>query len=145
MASKILSCLNVRLILILGVLCSSAAALAQERRPAVDPVQEIAADQEVGTLTTFVGHNFSALAPTDLRSPEVVQSERRYLQSQRDLSLVYLLALLAIIPAGVWYAVRSQMRYNRHQGEDGGKLLTLPTAQRDQTQDQDQDHHKKAA
>jgi hypothetical protein len=116
-------------------------AVAQDRHPAVDPVQEIAADQEVGTLTTFVGYNFSALAPTDLRSPEAVQNERRYLQNQRDLSLVYLLALLAIIPAGVVYAVRSQMRYNR-TGQAGGKLLTLPTAKKDQDQDQ---QNKKAA
>ena len=139
MSYKKLSYLSVSLIWLLA-----AGALAQDRRPAVDPVQEIAADQEVGPLTTFVGHNFSALAPTDLRAPEVVQNERRYLQNQKDLSLVYLLALLAIIPAGVWYAVRSQLRFNRHQqgGQDGGKLLTLPQNQKDHDEDQ---QHKKAA
>ena len=115
----------------------------QGRAPAVDPVQEIAADQEVGPLTTFVGHNFSALAPQDLRSPTLVQNERRYLQNQRDLSLIYLLALLAIIPAGIWYAVKSQMRFEQNQTGGEGKVLTLPTAQRSQEEDDDQ--KKKAA
>ncbi|MBP5296668.1 MAG: hypothetical protein J6Y94_04980 [Bacteriovoracaceae bacterium] len=129
-----------------SLLLCTALVWAQGRGPAVDPVQEIAADQEVGPLTTFVGHNFSALAPQDLRSPAVRQSERRYLQDQRDLSLVYLLALLAIVPAGVWYAVRSQMRFNKKQaGHDGqgGKVLALPTA--GQKSKEDDQENKKAA
>ena len=135
-----------KLSLLILLLLSLSVVWAQGRRPAVDPVQEIAADQELGTLTTFVGHNFSALAPQDLRSPELIQSERRYLQDQKDLSLIYLLALLAIIPAGIWYAVKSQLRFEKKQtgGEStGGKVFTLPTAQ--QRSEKDEEQNKKAA
>ncbi len=125
--------------------CSISLVLAQGRSPAVDPVQEIAADQELNTLSTFVGHDFSALAPQDLRSPALIQSERRYMQNQRDLSLLYLLSLLAIIPAGVWYAVKSQMRFNKKQAggsNEGGKVITLPTAGQKSSADSEK---KKAA